>query len=98
ARGFVWSSAVENDVPIARDLLVPRLQLRGRHKECAGQFDAASGLDVHWAAQVNDQDFLARFDLAQQIVRVDAGDAQLAEEALTLPDLPYHLARQQRPH
>jgi len=62
ARGFVWSSAVKDDVAVARYLLVPVLQFTGSHHQRARQFRTRS-LDVQRIAQVHDHDAFAGVEL-----------------------------------
>src|SRR5260370_29153513 len=62
ARGFVRSSAVEDDLRAARDFPVPKLEVLGKDPESSGDH---SWLQLHvlWMAKINDRDRMASPDL-----------------------------------
>lgn len=91
AGGFAGSSAVEDNFPVARDLLVAQLDLLGVHAQGARQlrfirleFDGTPEIDYH--------DVFAGVELALELGRGDARDAQIAHEAPALDVLPHQIA------
>jgi hypothetical protein len=61
AGGFVWSSAVENDLAIARETVVFFFQFLGVHAEGAGNCFGIR-FEIHGMAQVHDDEFFASVD------------------------------------
>jgi hypothetical protein len=61
AGGFVWSSAIENDLAVARESVVFFFQLLGIHAEGAGN-GFGIGFEIHGMAQVHDDEFFASVD------------------------------------
>jgi hypothetical protein len=56
ARGFVWSSTVENDFTVARQAIVFLFQLLRIHAKCAGDCFRVS-LEIHRVPQINNHHF-----------------------------------------
>jgi len=61
AGGFVWSSAIENDLAVAREAVVFFFQFLGVHAEGAGNCFGI-GFEIHGMAQVHDDEFFASVD------------------------------------
>src|ERR1700731_462281 len=66
ARGFVWSSAVEDDIPIAWNLGMPGVQILGSEAQRSGNLGAI-GVQFRVVAQIQDGDVLSRLHPAPQL-------------------------------
>jgi len=81
ARGFVWSSAIENDFTIVGQQIVFLLQFLGIHAEGAGD-GFRVGFKIHGMSQVDDDEVFAGVKLLLQFFDGDPGDAKRTQEAL----------------
>src|SRR6266446_9967531 len=103
ARGFVWSTAKENDVSVSWNLLAAGGQVFGR--DACGARDEVRGCR-HSAAKVNDKQVLAGIQPIPQFLRCDSSYVQLPKEPAALHKLPadpqceqgYHQHKQTRTH
>src|SRR5262249_14914097 len=89
---LVGTAAVEDDVAVARDLVVAIGDLLGAHPQGAGD-RARVGLEFDGGAQVDDNERGARIEQPLQLVGRDAGHAQLGEDPAAPVPAP---AREQR--
>jgi hypothetical protein len=80
ARGFVWSSAIEDDFAIARKAIGALLEFLGVHAESAGD-GFRLGFEFHRMTQIDNGKFLAGIDFLLQFFDGYARNAQFAEEA-----------------
>src|SRR5262245_9138565 len=79
ARGFVGSGAIEHDLSLTRNLVVPALQLLDRQVECTGN-DGRLGLEVQAVTHVHDHHVLPGVQHGLELFRLDPGDPDLPQE------------------
>jgi len=91
AGGFVGSGAIQDDLALARDLLVALVDIFDRQMQGAGN-DRRLGLEVDPVAHVDDQDLLAAVEHSLELCRRDPGDPDLLEESLARGELPGDVA------
>src|SRR5438552_2470758 len=91
ARRLVGSRAIEDDLPRARDLVVPILQLLERHVQRARN-DGRLGLEVQPVAHVHHQHVHALVEPSLEFLGRDPRDSDLPQEALAPDVLPGDVA------
>ena len=80
---FVWSSAVEDDVPVPRDLRVTGIDLFRGEAKCSGYLHRIF-VERELVAQINDDNWLPAIDLFLQFFWRNARDAKPADKASPL--------------
>src|SRR6266853_5305653 len=85
ARGFVWSTAKENDVPVSWNLFATSGEVFGR--DAFGTRDEVRGFRYS-AAKVDDKQVLAGVQPIAQFLRCDSSYIQLPKEPAALNKLP----------
>lgn len=80
ARGFVWSSAIEDDFTIVGQQIVLLLQFLSVHAESAGD-GFRVGFKIHGMTKVDNDQVFAGVELLLQFFNGDPGDAKRAQKA-----------------
>jgi hypothetical protein len=75
ARGFVWSSTVEDYVAVARQLVVLLQAFRVQVQRARNCFRIR--LKIHGMPKIDDNQIFPRIDLPLQLIDADPRDAQL---------------------
>ena len=85
AGSFVWSTAEQDDVAIARDVDVARLQVFEGNAQ-GPRYGVHVALES--APDVHCHDLFAGFQHSSQLLRSDAVDREFSQEALALHEFP----------
>src|SRR5713226_6314279 len=97
AGGFVWSSAVEDDVPVARNLLVLGVQILRREAQRSGNL-GATGVEFRVVAQIQDGDVFSRLNATPQFVRGNPRHGELAQIAVAAEPFPAQVSADHADH
>lgn len=87
ARRLAGSGAVEDDLPLARDLAMPRLELVGAEVERA-RYDRRLRLEVQPVTNVDDHHVVTVVEHGLELLGSDARNPDPAQEALARDELP----------